>query len=324
MSIKIIGTGSAVPKQIVTNDDLAQIMDTSDEWIRTRTGIEERHILGDGEGILDLARCAAENAIEMAGISPDEIGVFIATTLRGDYVTPGIAALISNELGIPHNAVVFDINMACSAFVVALNIARAQLHCSTSKYALVISAEALSRLVDWGDRSTCVLVGDGAGAVVVEKDADCAWDFEMHTNSDHSALRVDRVSDNCPYNSEEAEGFMLMNGQEVYKFAVSSVTTRVRSILERNGLVIDDVKKVLLHQANMRINRSAVTKLGGGDEKFPHNMERYGNTSSATVPILLDEVVRRGDVSQHDRLIFCAFGAGMTSAACLIECGIKS
>lgn len=321
MGIRVIGTGSAVPERVITNDDLAAIMDTSDEWIRTRTGIAERHILSDGESLTDLATAAAERAIEMSGVAPEDIGVVICSTLRGDYLTPGVAALVSNGLSVPSGAVIYDINMACSGFVVALNAAAAHLAAGASKYALVIAAEGLSRLVDWSDRGTSVLVGDGAGAVVVEYGESFLWDFEMRTDSDPSVLHVNRTTDNCPYNTEENDGFMIMAGQEVYKFAVSSVVERVGSILQRNSLTVEDVSKVLLHQANMRINRSAVSKLGGGEDKFPHNMERYGNSSSATVPILFDELARKNTFRCGDKIILCAFGAGMTSAACLVEWG---
>ena len=318
MGFKIIGTGSAAPKRAVTNDDLAKIMDTSDEWIRTRTGICERRILADDETLTDLAVCAGKGAIDMAGISAESVGVVICSTMCGDYITPAVAALAAGQLGVPENAVVLDMNMACSGFIVALNAAEAYLSSGMAKYALVISAEALSRLVDWSDRSTCVLVGDAAGAVVLEASDDIV-DFDIKTDGGFELLRIDRRSDNCPYNAAEESGVMRMNGQEVYKFAVSSVTERIESILKRNSLTIDGISRVLLHQANMRINSSAAHRLGGGDEKFPHNIERYGNTSSATIPVLLDELCRDGKLEAGTKMIFCAFGAGMTSAACLID-----
>lgn len=315
MGLKIIGTGCGLPGKIVTNNDLAAIMDTSDEWISQRTGIRQRRILSGSETLLELSAEAAAGALQDAGASLEEIDLLIVTTVGGDYKTPSMSCLLAGELGI--NCITLDINMACCGFVYALNAANAYLGADMAKKILIVSAEALSRLTDWTDRSTCVLFGDAAAAVVLEQaDSAPVFSMELRGKDGWEHLHAARGTDNCPFNDFENNGFLRMDGQDIYKFAVSSITARIHEILNTCSLSIDDIDTVLLHQANLRIIKGAVTRFGS-PEKFPHNIENYGNTSSASVPLLLHETKDR--FRPGDKLILCAFGAGLASAACLLK-----
>lgn len=315
MGLKIIGTGAALPSKVVTNDDLTAHMETSDEWISQRTGIHQRRILSGSETLLGLGTDAAMQAIGEAGIAPKEIDLLIVSTLGGDYKTPSLSCLLAGELGI--DCITLDINMACCGFLSALNIVKAYINVGMAKKALIVSAEALSRLVDWTDRSTCVLFGDAAAAAVLEQgDSDPVFSMQVTGKNGWEHLHALRATDNCPFNDFEDEGHLHMNGQDIYKFAVSSITARIHEVLDKCALTIDDIDKVLLHQANLRIIKGAVTRFGYPD-KFPHNIENYGNTSSASVPLLLHEEAK--NLRRGDKLILCAFGAGLSSAACLLE-----
>ena len=319
MNFQITGTGSALPKTVVTNDDLATFIDTSDEWIRTRTGIVSRRILSDEESLLSLATEACKKAMENAGISPESIDLLICTTLIGDYISPAMSCLIAKECGLSERTITLDMNMGCCGFVYGLNMANAYFASGAVKNAIVVSAEGLTRLVNWEDRSTCCLFGDAAGAVVLSAREGGLIDFDLKVNGNPDILNITRSADNCRYNSYGGSVALHMNGQEVYKFAVSSIAERIEEICVRNGLGYDDISKFFLHQANMRIIASAVRHTGVPDDKIPHNIERTGNTSSATIPVLLDEVNRAGGLHRGDKIILCAFGAGLASAACLTE-----
>ncbi len=319
MSFQILGTGSALPVTTVTNEDLTKFLDTSDEWIRTRTGICTRHILNDNESLLTLAEDACRRALENAGTEPSEIGLLICTTLAGDYVSPSMSCLIAAKLGLSDRCITLDTNMGCCGFEYGLSIANAYFMAGTVKKAIVVAAEALSRHCDWTDRATCCLFGDASGAAVLGAAPDRKVDFDLKVSGNSEILNIERHADNCSFHQPTGSGVLHMNGQEVFKFAVSSIVERINTILQRNGLTADSIAKFFLHQANLRIINSAVTKIGVSPEKFPHNIEKYGNTSSATIPVLLDEVNRAGGLKRGDKLILCAFGAGLASVACLIE-----
>ncbi len=315
MGLKIIGTGCGLPGKIVTNNDLAAFMDTSDEWISQRTGIRQRRVLSGSETLLELSTRAAVEALQEANTSPEEIDLLIVSTIGGDYKTPSMSCLLAGELDI--NCITLDINMACCGFLYALNTANAYFRAGMAKKVLIVSAEALSRLTDWTDRSTCVLFGDAAAAAVLERsDSEPVFSMDLQGKDGWEHLHAARGTDNCPFNDFESNGFLRMNGQDIYKFAVSSITARIHELLDTCGLSIEDVGAVLLHQANLRIINGAVTRFGH-PEKFPHNIENYGNTSSASVLLLLHETKER--FRPDDKLILCAFGAGLASAACLLE-----
>ena len=317
MGIRICGTGAAVPDKVVTNDDLTAYMETSDEWITQRTGIRERRVLSGGETLLSLAVRAGEDALRDAGAERSEVDLLIVTTLIGDFKTPSLSCLLAGELGI--NCITLDINMACCGFVYGLNTACAYIGAGMAKKVLIVSAEALSRIADWKDRSTCVLFGDAAAAVVVEPgECDPTFILKVDGKDGWQHLYARRTSDNSPFGDPDYadNGFLHMNGQEIYKFAVSSVTGRLRELFDATGYTLDDMRAVLLHQANLRIIHGAASRFGT-PEKFPHNVEHYGNTSSASVPLLLHEYAK--ELQRGDKIILCAFGAGLSSAACLLE-----
>lgn len=320
MSFQILGTGSSLPKTIVTNEDLTRFLDTSDEWIRTRTGICTRHVMNDDESLLSLATDACKKALENADADPADIELLICTTLLGDYVSPAMSCLIAAELGLSDRCITLDMNMGCCGFEYGLHAANAYFSSgAVTKKAIVVSAEGLSRVTDWNDRATCCLFGDASGAVVLSAAPDRKVDFDWKVNGNADVLFIERHSDNAPWNTFEGKGTLGMNGQEVFKFAVSSINERINALLDKNGVSADDVSKFFLHQANIRIINSAIHKMGVAPEKFPHNIERYGNTSSATIPVLLDEVNRAGELHRGDKIVLCAFGAGLASAACLLE-----
>lgn len=317
MSFNIIGTGRALPKKCVTNDMLASFLDTSDEWIYTRTGIKERRILTD-ESLLDLAYECSLAALENAGVAAEELDLIIFSTLQGDYISPSLCCLLSKRLGAVCGRQL-DINMGCSGFIYALDIADSYFRADKAQKVLVVCAEAMSRISDWTDRSTCVLFGDGAGAVVLEK-GDGFKAINLTVDGAYEDLYVPIPQGNCPYSPHsDEEGFLKMNGQDIYIFAVSAVVREINAILEQEGITPDEPDYYILHQANTRIIDSARKKLKQPAEKFPVNLDRFGNTSSATIPIMLDELNRAGKLKNGGKLIFCSFGAGLTTGVCAIE-----
>ena len=317
MGFSIIGTGSAAPEKVVSNLDLAAIMDTSDEWIRTRTGITERHVL-NGESLEDLCVLAGQRALEDSGIDPMELDYLICATMNGDYTTPSLSSQLQKRLGT--KAVCFDINAACSGFIYALEMADTYLNSGRAKKILVIGGDAVSRLADWQDRASCILFGDGAGAAVLSNEGNDLIEIHLTTDGSLSMLYAQSPRGNCPF-SEKSEGspYLIMNGQEVYRFAVSAIERDINLSLERSGLSTGDIDLFLLHQANRRIIDAARHKLGLNEEKFPMNIDHYGNTSSATVPMLLDELAKSGRVKKGSTLLLSAFGAGLTTGCCIIK-----
>lgn len=319
--MKIIGTGSALPKKTLTNDELAQFLDTSDEWISSRTGIRSRQIITD-ETLVQLGSDAARRALENAGVEPAEIDMLICSTVMGDTSTPGLSCSIAGELGISGG--VFDINAACAGFVYALDIAHAYITTGKARKILVVCAEAMSRLCDWTDRSTAVLFGDGAGACVVSSgDGEDYLASVLTVKPDSSVLVAWPEPGNSPFaTNEHPYGPLYMAGQDVYKFAVSAIVRDTRAVLERAGRDASEVSTFVLHQANLRIIEAAQQRLKQPPEKFPHNIERRGNSSSASVPMLLDELNRSGALAKGQLLLMSAFGAGLSTGACLIRWAI--
>jgi 3-oxoacyl-[acyl-carrier-protein] synthase-3 len=318
--MKILGLGSALPKKVVTNDDLAQVMDTSDEWIRSRTGIEQRHIAVE-ETTTSLAVEAAKAAINEAKISVGDIDLIVAGTVSPDYLFPTLSCEVQAAIG-AKRATAFDLSAGCSGFLFALATADAYFATGRFKKALVIGAEVLSKMVDWSDRSTCVLFGDGAGAAVVS--AEGSQLLSMVQGSDGTggaALKCDNRPVNNLYRQMGAKSYSFteMNGQEVYKFAVRTVPQAISEALEQAKLPADEVDYFILHQANLRIIESVAKRLRQPMEKFPTNLQQCGNISAASVPVLLDKVKNEGLIKPGDKLVLAGFGAGLTWGACVIE-----
>lgn len=318
--MKILATGSALPKKVVSNDDLARVMDTSDEWIRTRTGIRTRHIATD-ETTTSLAVEAAKKAFEKSKVSIDELDLIITATVSPDYIFPTLACEIQAALG-AKRATAFDLGAGCSGFLFALATADAYFRTGRYRNALIMGAETLSKMMDWSDRSTCVLFGDGAGAAVVSADGDQL--LSMVQGSDGAggmALKCNNRSVSNLFHQVAAEQYSYteMNGSEVYKFAVRTVPNAVAEALEQADVKVDDIKLFLLHQANIRIIESVAKRLNQPLEKFPTNLQECGNISAASVPILLDQVCKEGKIQKGDKIVLAGFGAGLTWGACVIE-----
>lgn len=319
MTIKVAGTGSHLPQLVVTNDDLAKIMDTSDEWIQSRTGIKERHLAKE-ETTAFMACEASKKALADAGMDAEEIDLIIVGTITGDHVTPSTACEVQAMLG-ADKATAFDVNAACSGFVYALNTAYAYISSGLYENALVVGVETLSKIMDWKDRSTCVLFGDGAGAVVVKKKEEGLYVFDQGSDGKKGAvLACKNRPANNPYVQNPFEpDYVHMDGQEVYKFAVSTVPASIRKVLDKAGLTESDVDLYLLHQANIRILQSVSKRLGVSGDKFPISLDHCGNISAASVPILLDEVNRKGMIKTGDKIMMSGFGAGLTWGTVLLE-----
>lgn len=313
--MKIIGTGSALPAQCITNDQLRQILDTSDEWIKTRTGISTRHILRD-ETLTDLGAEAALAALSMAGIGVNDIDYILCSTVQGDLRTPSLASLISERIGLSCPAV--DLNGACAGFIYALDIADALVATGKARRVMITCCEAMSRICDWNDRSTAVLFGDGAAAAIVAP-GDNLIALKLTSQPDARLLNADVEWGNCPYSParEHAPHMLYMAGQEVFKFAVNAAVNGVRSLLQAQNIEKEKLDFLLMHQANMRIMHTAAQRLGLCESQLPHIIEETGNTSSASLPILLDRVVREGLLLPDALIALSAFGAGLTAGTCL-------
>lgn len=315
-SFTLLGTGSRLPKQAVTNDELSTFLDTSDEWIRTRTGIRRRHLLKE-EKLIDIALPAAQQALESSGTKAEELDLIICSTLQGDFVSPAFACVVQKYLGATCPA--FDINAACSGFVYALDVAAGYFARGRVKKVLVIAAEAMSRFVDWSERSTCVLFGDGCGAVVLGE-GDDLLSIRLTADGNDQSLVIPHEKGSCPYTQPQgAASVLAMDGQEVFKFAVKRVPECIDQVLKESGTAVEEVKYFVLHQANYRIIESVAKRLKQPMDKFPMNMERYGNTSAATIPVLLDELNRSGKLNFGDKIVLSGFGAGLTWGATLLE-----
>lgn len=314
--MRVIGTGSARPAKVVTNAMLEGMLDTSDEWIRERTGIVERRVISS-ERLEELAIEAAKRAIEDAGVSPADIDYIICSNVVNEYVTPALSCIVQGAVGAKCACV--DVNAACSGFIYALDMADDRIKSGKAKTILVLAAEEPTRMVDWSDRSMCVLFGDGAGAVVVTE-GDELFVSRLTTKSMLDCLYYRRRLEPTPYvKKEEISGPMYMNGREVFRTAVLSSSRDISHILKEAGLTPSDIKYYVLHQANMRIVDAIANYLKLDMSHFPHNVEYSGNTSSASVPLLLDTLSREGKLQRGDKILMSAFGAGFTTGACIIE-----
>ena len=330
--MKIVGTGSCLPQRVVSNDDLAAIMDTSDEWISSRTGIRNRHI-ATTETTTSLACDAVKSALQDAGIDGSEIDLIIAASVSTDKIVPSLACQIQAEIG-AGSAVAFDINAACSGFLFGLATADAYFKTGRFHKAVVVGAEVLSKIMDWNDRSTCVLFGDGAGAAVVEVDSETnckakqpgaankSGILSMIQGSDGArgeVLRCDNRPVNNPFAVNDTKlSYVSMNGQEVYKFAVKTVPKVIEEAVKKAGLEVGDIDLFVLHQANLRIIESVAKRLHQPMEKFPTNLEECGNISAASVPILLDNINKHGMICEGKKIVLAGFGAGLTWGATVL------
>lgn len=328
---QIIGWGYHVPNKTITNQDLEQIVDTSDDWIRTRTGIEERHVAADpNETTATLAIAAARKALEVADVHPSKIDLIICSTSSPEYLWPATASIVQDALG-ASNAGAFDLSAACSGFVYALSMARGHILAGDAEYVLVIGAETMSRLVDWTDRGTCVLFGDGAGAVLIAASDVPGGIMAVELGSDGSgasSLLVPAGGSAFPPSLETVSSgshYIKMDGRAVFRFATRVMAQATRKVLERSGLTTDDVDLVVPHQANIRIiQNSVLNQLKIPAEKVLVNLQRYGNTSTASIPIALCEAIADGKVKPGDNLVFVGFGAGLSWGACAITWSVPT
>ena len=318
---RIAGTGSYLPEKVVTNDDLSKVVDTSDEWIRTRTGIRQRHVAADGQTSSDMGHQAALKAIEAAGIDPSGIDLIVVGTTTPDYVFPSTACLIQQKLGVP-GCPAFDVNAACSGFLFALSVADQFIRTGSARTVLVVGVETLTRMVDWTDRTTCVLFGDGAGAVVLKADADTGiLSTHLHADGNKRDLLCCPVGVSAGFdNSLPNAGVRItMAGNEVFKHAVKALDSVVDEALEANGLDKGDLDWLIPHQANLRIIEATRKRLDMPEEQVVVTVDRHGNTSSGSVPLALDEAVRSGRVQRGQLLLLEAFGGGFTWGAALLR-----
>ena len=319
MTARIIGTGSAVPEQIVTNEDLSKIVETSDEWISSRSGIKERRVAKE-ENTTSLAILAGKRALENAGVTAEEIEVIIVATCTPDYFFPNTACQVQEAIGAKH-AVVFDLSAACSGFLFALSTAQAYIKGGIYQKALIVGAETMSKMIDWSDRSTCVLFGDGAGAAVVSAEETGVLELVQKSNGAGKGVLSCKAREtrNLLNHESETKEYLYMEGQPVFKFAVKTVPKCVEEVLKKAEVKKEEIRYYILHQANSRIIQSVAKRLKEPEEKFPMNLSLYGNTSAASIPILLDEMNRNGMLNRGDKLVLSGFGAGLTWGAVLLE-----
>ena len=322
MAIRIIGTGSYLPKKVADNHFLSTIVDTDDEWIRQRTGIKERHLSNGKEGTAYMATHAAEAALENAGITADELDMIIVATVSADTYVPSTSCQVQGAIG-AIRATCVDLNAACSGFLFAMNTAYAYIEMGMAKTILIIGAETLSREVDWSDRSSCILFGDGAGAAIMRQEEGKGGLIASVTGSDGSQGDVltckGRGIQNPFHQSKRKKDYLRMEGQAVFRFAVTMVPRCIKQILKKTGYDTEDIKFFVLHQANVRILELIAKRLKVDIDKFPMNLDRYGNTSSASIPILLDELNRNNLLEPGDKIVLSGFGGGLTWGAVLIE-----
>ncbi|URA10241.1 beta-ketoacyl-ACP synthase III [Thermospira aquatica] len=322
----IKGMGMYVPEKVLTNHDLEKMVETNDEWITTRTGIKERRIAADDQATSDLAVIAARQAIEKAGLTPQDIDMVIVATITPDYVFPATAALVQDKLGIPHTGTV-DIEAACSGFIYALSMANAYVVSGMYKNVLVIGAETLSRIVDWQDRTTCILFGDGAGAAVIgqgdAKESSGFIGFSLGGDGSYAdLLALPAGGSKNPASHETVDQrlhYMKMNGNATFKVAVRTMTEALESILKEHNIDPSEVKLIVPHQANLRIISAIAERLSVGEDRVMVNLQKYGNTSSATIPMALYEAIEEGRVKKGDLVAMVAFGGGFTWGAALLR-----
>lgn len=316
MSLNILGTGFYVPENVITNDDLAERVDTSDEWITQRVGVKHRHLATD-ESTADMAVRAAQNALSNARITADRLDLILVATITADTICPTTAGTVQQALRATCPA--FDLNSACSGFLFALDTAAAFISRGGIGHALVIGADRLSKIVDWTDRSTCVIFGDGAGAAVVGPGENYLSSL-LYTKGGNDVLDIPSFAGVSPFFTGQGRSPLIhMQGQETFKFAVSKMEEDIRAVTQKAGYTLEDIDHVVTHQANIRIIDYAAKRLGIPREKFFVNIQEYGNTSAASLPIALSELADSGNLHRGDLVVFSAFGGGLSSAACLIR-----
>lgn len=323
--VTIAGTGSYLPEKILTNEELSTFVETSDEWIVTRTGIKERRIAAEGEFTSHLASKAGLKALEQAGMAASEIELIIVATITPDTLTPATACYVQQHIG-ALKAVAFDLSAACAGFLYAMKLAKRLIESGAFANALIIGAEKLSAFVDWKDRTTCVLFGDGAGAAVLRASREgegriLATDIGTDGSQTH-ILNIPGGGSACPTTVENASDHLAtfsMLGKEVFKHAVTRMKNSVNVVIERAGLTVDDISLIIPHQANLRIIDAISSRLNISSEKVFVNLHKYGNTSAAAIAIALDEANREGRIKRGDKIVMVAFGAGLTWAAAAIE-----
>ncbi|VAX34257.1 3-oxoacyl-[acyl-carrier-protein] synthase, KASIII [hydrothermal vent metagenome] len=324
LKARITGTGLYVPKKVLTNFDIEKMVDTSDEWIRERTGIRERRIAAKEEAASDLALMASNEALKSAGLKARKLDLIVVATVSSDMLLPSTACILQHRIG-AKKAAAFDVNAACSGFIYALSTADAYIRAGIYRRVLVVGSEVLSRITDWSDRSTCVLLGDGAGAVVLEATDGDRGILSVKLNADGSMwdlLHIPAGGSRMPATEKtvkEGLHYIKMRGNETFKVAVRTLEKLVLSTLKEHKLKPEDISLLIPHQANLRIISATAKRLGLGLEKVMINLDRYGNTSAASIPIALDEAVRSGRVREGDYIILEAFGGGLTWASALIK-----
>ncbi|MBR2143271.1 MAG: ketoacyl-ACP synthase III [Anaerovibrio sp.] len=324
MNAGILGTGYYLPEKILSNSDLEKIVDTSDEWITERTGIKERRIAADDVATSDLALKAAEMALKDAKVSPDELDLIIVATLTSDRIIPSTACIIQDLLG-AKRAAAFDLSAACSGFAYGITVASQFIQCGAYRKALVIGAETLSKYINWEDRNTCVLFGDGAGAAVLGQVEDGYGILSFDLGSDGSggdAIQIPSSGSRMPVSNESIEkrlNLIHMNGKEVFKFAVKAMGNTVKHSLEKIGMKQEEINWLVPHQANIRIIQSAAKRLAMPMEKVIVNIQKYGNMSAACIPIALAEAAAEKRFKKGDIIALSGFGAGLTWASCIIR-----
>jgi len=316
---KIIETGSFLPETIITNDDLSKIVDTSDEWIYSRTGIKQRHI-AVSESVSDMAAGAALDALKRSGINPLDIDMIVVATVSADYAMPSTGTIVQNSIGAT-NAFCFDLNAACSGFVYGIEVIEQFIQTGKVKKALLIGVEKLSQLLNWEDRGTCVLFGDGAGAIIIEGTTEIAGVIDTKSKSigeQFEALVSPLRNNDTPYYKQDKEPYLTMDGRAVFQFAVTKVSQLFKDVFEEKDMTGDDIDLFVLHQANQRIIESIAKRLKQPMDKFYLNMERFGNTSAATIPIALDELNKAGQLAGK-KVAMAGFGAGLTYGSAIVQ-----
>lgn len=317
---KICGTGSYAPSKVWDNHDLSKMVDTNDEWIRERTGVVRRHIITEEDTTVSMAARAANAALENGNMKPEEIDLIIVSTISSNIILPCAACDVQKEIKAV-NATCFDLNAACTGFVFAYNTAQAYIASGNYETVLIIGSESLSNLTDWSDRGTCILFGDGAGAVILKRSEGILYPVVSHSDGTKGkALTCDSLHGReREAQFVQSNTYMNMDGQDVFKFAVKKVPESIRKLLERADVRIEDIDWFILHQANKRIVEAVAKRLQTAIEKFPMNLEEYGNTSSASIPILMDEMNRKGMLKGGQKVVLAGFGAGLSWGASLLE-----
>ena len=318
---RIAGTGSYLPEMVLTNDDLAKRVDTSDEWIQARTGIRQRHVAAEGETTSDLGYQAALRALEAAGVAPGELDLIVMGTTTPDLIFPSSACLLQHKLG-ANGCPAFDVNAACSGFIYGLTIADKFIRSGAAKTALVVGSETLTRMLDWSDRGTCVLFGDGAGAVVLKADSETGiLSTHMHADGGKKELLWNPVGVSAGFRPDEENAGVrvLMTGNEVFKHAVKALDSVVEEALAANGLDRHELDWLVPHQANLRIIEATAKRLDMPMERVVVTVDRHGNTSSGSVPLALDEAVRDGRIQRGQMVLLEAFGGGFTWGSALLR-----